>query len=69
MSAPRWHPFLISVWFALTCLTFVAINSSVPGNWLMLLVFAVLLPAILLRVWNEDRPLLIRSVRRRQRPS
>lgn len=67
MSAPHWRRLLIGVWFALTCLTFIAINSRVPGNWLMLLVFAVVPPAMLLWLWTEDRPLLIGALRRRQK--
>lgn len=67
MSAPRWRWFLIGIWFALTCLTFIAIGSRGSSNWLMLLVSAVVPPAMLLWLWNEDRPLLIGSLRRRQK--
>ena len=66
MSAPRWRWSLIGVWFALTCMTFIALGSWAARSWLLLLVFGLLPPAMLLWLWNEDRPLLIGSLRRRQ---
>jgi hypothetical protein len=65
MSAPQWRSSLIGIWLVLTCLTFIAVDSMVPRSWLLLLVFVVVPPAMLLWLWNEDRPLLIGSLRRR----
>jgi hypothetical protein len=36
-------------------------------SWLLLLVFGVIPPAMLLWLWNKDRPLLMGSLRRRQK--
>jgi len=66
MSAPRWRWSLIGVWLALTCLTFIGIDSMVLRSWLLLLVVGVLPPAMLLWAWNEDRPLPIESLRPRR---
>ena len=46
MSASRWRWFLIGVWFALTSVTFIAIDSMVPRSWLLLLGFGVVPPAM-----------------------
>ena len=59
MSAPQWRWSLIGVWFALACMTFMAIDTIVARNWLLLFVFGVVPPTMLLWLWNEDRPLLI----------
>ena len=67
MSPPQWRWSLIGVWLALSCITFIAIDSLVARSWLLLLVFGVVPPAMLLWLWNEDRPLLIGSLCRRQR--
>ena len=67
MSAPRWRWSLIGVWIALTCITFIAIGSTAARSWLLLLVFGAIPPAMLLWLWNEDRPLLIGSLRPRQK--
>lgn len=67
MSALRWRWSLIGVWLALACLTFIAINSMAPRSWLLLVVFGVIPPAMVLWLWNEDRPLLIGSLHRRQK--
>jgi hypothetical protein len=66
MSAPQWRWSLIGVWIALTCLTFIVIDSMADRSWL-LAVFGVIPPAMLLWLWNEDRPLLIGSLRRRHK--
>lgn len=63
MSTLRWRWSLIGVWFALTCMTFIAVDSMVPRSWLLLFVFGIVPPAMLLWLWNEDRPLLIGSLR------
>ena len=63
MSAPRWRWSLIGVWFALTCVTFMAIDPMAARSWLPLLVFGTVPPAMLLWLWNEDRPLRIGSLR------
>ena len=67
MSAPRWRWSLIGVWIALSCITFMAIGSTAARSWLLLLVFCAIPPAMLLWLWNEDRPLLIGSLRPRQK--
>ena len=67
MSAPQWRWSLIGVWLALSCITFVVIDSLVARSWLQLLVFGVIPPAMLLWLWNEDRPLLIGSLGRRRK--
>ena len=67
MSAPRWRWSLIGVWIALTCITFIAIGSMAARSWLLLVVFGAIPPAMLLWLWNEDRPLLIGSLRPRQK--
>ena len=67
MSAPRWRWSLIGVWIALTCITFIAIGSMAARSWLLLVVFGTIPPAMLLWLWNEDRPLLIGSLRPRQK--
>lgn len=66
MSAPRWRWSLIGVWLALTCLTFIGIDSMVLRSWLLLLVVGFLPPAMLLWAWNEDRPLPIESLNPRR---
>lgn len=66
MSALRWRWSLVGVWVALTCITFIAINGLAPRSWLLLLVFGAIPPAMLLWLWNEDRPLLIGSLHRRR---
>lgn len=69
MSAPRWRWFVIGVWLALACITFVALDSMALRSWLLLFVVGVIPPAMLLWAWNEDRPLPIGSLRsRRERP-
>jgi hypothetical protein len=67
MSVPRWRWSLIGVWIALTCITFIAIGSTAARSWLLLLVFGAIPPAMLLWLWNEERPLLIGSLRPRQK--
>ena len=65
MSVRRWRWSLIGVWFAFAVTTFIAIDSLVLRSWLLLIVFAVLPPAMLLWLWNDDRPLLLGSLHRR----
>ena len=67
MSAPRWRWSLIGVWLALTCVTFIAIDSMVIRSWLLLLVVGVIPPLMLLWSWNEDRPLPIESLSGRRK--
>jgi len=45
---------------------FAAIDSMTTRSWLLVFVFGVTPPAMLLWLWNEDRPLLMGSLRRRQ---
>jgi hypothetical protein len=67
MSAPRWRWSLIGVWIALTCIIFIATGSMAARSWLLLVAFGTIPPAMLLWLWNEDRPLLIGSLRPRQK--
>lgn len=67
MSALRWRWSLIGAWIALTCIAFIAIGSMAARSWLLLLVFGTIPPAMLLWLWNEDRPLLMGSLRRPQK--
>jgi hypothetical protein len=67
MSAPGWRWSLIGVWIALMCVTFIAIGSMAARSWLLLLVFGTIPPAMLLWLWNEDQPVLIGSLRPRQK--
>ena len=67
MSAPRWRWSLIGAWIALTSITFIATDSATARNWLLLLVFGTVPPAMLLWLWNDDRPLLIGTLHRRQK--
>src|SRR5687768_16623475 len=53
--------------FALTLMTFVAIDSMAARSWLLQLVFGFVPPAMLLWLWNEDQPLPIGSLHRRQK--
>ena len=66
MSAPQWRWSLIGAWLALTCITFLAIESLAIRSWLLLVVFGIIPPAMLLWAWNEDRPLLIGSLHARR---
>ena len=66
MSTPRWRWFLIGIWFAVTCASFIAIDNVATRSWLLLMVFAFVPPTMLLWLWSEDRPLLIGSLGRRQ---
>lgn len=67
MSAPRWRWSVIGVWVALISMTFIAVDSMAARSWLLLLVFGFVPPAMLLWLWNEDRPLLLGSLHRRQK--
>ena len=67
MSAPQWRWSLIGLWIALTCVTFAVIDSMTARSWLLLLVFGTVPPAMLLWLWNEDRPLLMGSLRGQQK--
>jgi hypothetical protein len=68
MSAPQWRWSLIGVWLVLTSIIFVAAGSVAGDRWLLLLVLGIVPPAMLLWLWNEDRPLPIGPLSRRQRP-
>jgi hypothetical protein len=48
-------------------MTFIAIDSMAARSWLLLLVFGFVPPAMLMWIWNEDRPPLIGSLHRRQK--
>jgi hypothetical protein len=66
MSASRWRWSLMAAWFALACLTFIVLDSTAARSWLLLLAYGVVPPAMLLWLWNEDGPLPVESLRRRQ---
>lgn len=67
MSAPRWRWSVIGVWVALISMIFIGIDSMAARSWLLLLVFGFVPPAMLLWLWNEDQPVLIGSLHRRQK--
>jgi hypothetical protein len=48
-------------------MAFVAIDSMAARSWLLLVVVGFVPPAMLLWLWNEDQPLLIGSLHRRQK--
>ena len=68
MSAPQWRWSLIGAWLALTCMIFIAGGRIVTDRWLLLLVVGVVPPAMLLWLWNEDRPVPIGALSRRRQP-
>lgn len=67
MSTLQWRWSLISLWVALSCVTFAAIDSMAARSWLVLLVSGVIPPAMLLWLWNDEQPVLIGSLHRRQK--
>ena len=62
MSALQWRWSAIGAWFALSCLTFVVIDSFALRSWLLLLAFGSIPPMMLLWLWNDDRPRPIGSL-------
>ena len=65
MSAPRWRWSLIGLWLSACCLGFIAIDSMTTArSWLLLFVSGVVPPLMLLWLRNEDRPMLMGSLRR-----
>lgn len=67
MSAPQWRILVIAAWLTLVCITFVWIGSLAARSWLLLLVAGVIPPAMLLWLWNEDRPQLLGALIERGR--
>jgi hypothetical protein len=67
MTAPRLRWSLIGVWLACTCIAFFVIDNVTARSLMLLLVFAVIPPTMLLWRWNENRPLVIGSLYRRQK--
>ena len=63
MSTPQWRYLAIAVWVVLVCVTFVWIGSVALRSWLLLVVSAVIPPAMLLWLWNEDGPQLLGTLR------
>lgn len=63
MSAPRVRLLVIGVWVALACLAFVSTGSLVARSWLLLVVGGTIPPAMLLWLWNDDRPQPIGALR------
>lgn len=58
MSAPQWRWSLIGLWIGVTCVTFAEVSSIAARGWLLLPVFGLIPPAMLLWLWNDDRPLV-----------
>lgn len=67
MTALKWRLSLIGLWIVFASLTFAVIGNTAARSWQLLLVFGVIPPAMLLWLWNEDRPLLIGSLQRRRK--
>ena len=63
MSAPRWRILVIATWLALTCITFVYVGTVAARNWWLLVVSGAIPPAMLLWLWNDDRPQLLGTLR------
>lgn len=66
MSASQWRWSVIGIWLTLSSIIFITIDSMTLRSWLLLLVCGVIPPAMLLWLWNEDRPLLMGSLQQRQ---
>jgi len=64
MSLARWHWLLVGVWFAVTSLAFVAVESPIARSWLLLIVFGVVPAAAWLWLFTDHQPQLARAVRR-----
>ena len=65
MSPPHWRVLVIGTWVALACLTFIWIGSLAARSWSILLVSGIVPPAMLLWLWNEDRPQLLGTLTER----
>lgn len=61
----QWRYLAIAVWVALVCIAFVWIGSFAARSWLLLVVSAVIPPAMLLWLWNEEKngPQLLGTLR------
>jgi hypothetical protein len=58
---------VIAVWIALACITFISFGSLAERSWLLLIIVGTIPPAMLLWLWNEDRPQLLGALRERGR--
>ena len=65
MSAPRWRWSLIGLWLFLTCVTFIGMETLTARAWAVLFLVGLIPPLMLVWFWNEDRPLLLGSLRGR----
>ena len=63
MSAPQLRWSVIGVWLATCCIGFWAVDSMTARSWLLLIVSGIIPPLMLLWLWNEQRPVLMGSLR------
>jgi hypothetical protein len=63
MSAPTWRWSLIGLWLTLAVATFVFVDISSARSWLILSIASTIPPGMMLWLWNEDRPMLIGTLR------
>ncbi len=68
MSAPRRRSYLIGIWVAIACITFLALGTTTLRSASLLLAFGVIPPLMLLWLWNDERPLALGTLRQRHRP-
>ncbi len=69
MSVMQWRRSAIIAWLALSCAVFLVAGSTTERSWWLLIASAAIPPAMLLWLWNEDRPLLLGSLRAGNRSS
>ena len=66
MSAPRWRWSVIGVWVTLACIGLVAIGFT-ARTVSIFVACGIVPPAMLLWLWNEERPLVLGALSPRKR--
>lgn len=61
----QWRWSVIAAWIALVSVVFLGLGSTALRSWGLLMAFGVVPPMMLLWLWNEDRPLLLGTLRER----
>jgi hypothetical protein len=51
-----------AVWITLTLLTFLALDASFPGSWILATTIAFVPPFVLLRLWSDGPPPTVAEV-------